>query len=74
MKGYEKMDKLKNGVCKDVYESMAQMKRTSIRMRSEALSETVSFEKSKEIRKEQNNIYNKWQFYQKFINAVNKRG
>lgn len=68
------MDKLKNGVCKDVYESMAQMKRTSIRMRSEALSEAVSFEKSKEIRKEQNNIYNKWQFYQKFINAVNKRG
>lgn len=68
------MDKLKNNVCKDVYESMAQMKRSSIQMRNEALSDKISFDKSAQIRKEQNKIYNKWQFYQNVINAINKKG
>ena len=68
------MDKNKHGVCKNVYEAMAQMKRSSITMRNEALDEKMSFDRSNEIRKEQSQSYNKLQFYKNVVNAICRKG
>ncbi len=63
-----------NGIKKDVYLEIGSLKRQSVSLRNIASTEDVNFDKSQEIRKQQENVYNKMNFYNGFVKAVSKQG
>lgn len=65
--------KVKGCIKKEVYEEIGRLKKKSINLREEAMMENVDFEKSQALRKEQNNIYKKWQFYQNLTKEICKQ-
>lgn len=62
------------GLKKDIYSEIGELKRKSIQLRDVARSGEVNFDKSEEIRKQQQNIYDKLTFYNNFVKAVSKQG
>lgn len=58
---------------KNVYKQLKDLQVKSFTMRSIASDEKVDFNKSHEIRREQDKIYKKMQFYKNFISYTTKK-
>lgn len=56
---------------KETRQKRSELCRESFRIRK-AMSEDVSYEKMMELKRKQNEIYKKWDFYDKFIKADEK--
>lgn len=58
---------------KDVYKEIRNMNIKSKTMRGLAMDVNVDFNKSANIRSKQDTVYKKLQFYQNFVNTLNKK-